>query len=199
MTEESSNNIDHNVELRVADTDATPWLKSKFHIIKNLIVIGFAWILLFTAFQSMQNLQSSLNSDEGLGTASLSTIYVSLVVSCLFVPPTLIKKLGLKWTIVISQCTYTLYLAANMYPKWYLLLPSAIILGFGAASLWTAKCTYLTETGAYYALLTNENNDAVVTRFFGIFFAMFQTSKIFEILFFSIINIKYLKVKYSVM
>jgi hypothetical protein len=26
----------------------TPWLKSKFQIMKNLIVIGLAWIFLFT-------------------------------------------------------------------------------------------------------------------------------------------------------
>lgn len=125
----------------------------------------------------MANLQSSLNTDAGLGTASLSAIYVSLVISCLFVPPALINKLGLKWTIVLSQCTYTLYLAANMYPKWFTLIPSAIILGFGAAPLWTAKCTYLTETSVFYSKLTKESSDAVVTRFFGIFFSMFQTSK----------------------
>jgi hypothetical protein len=26
----------------------TPWLKSKFEIMKNLIVLGLAWIFLFT-------------------------------------------------------------------------------------------------------------------------------------------------------
>ena len=89
----------------------------------------------------MANLQSSLNTDQGMGTASLSAIYVSLVISCLLVPPALIKKLGLKWTIVSAQFCYTLYLAANMYPKWYILIPTAVILGFGAAPLWCAKCT----------------------------------------------------------
>lgn len=117
----------------------TPWLKSKGKIYKNLIVIGLAWMFLFTAFQSMSNLQSSLNSDAGLGTASLSTIYVSLVVSCLFVPPAMIQRMGLKWSIVFSQCTYVLYIAANMYPKWYILLPAAVILGIGAGPLWTGK------------------------------------------------------------
>jgi hypothetical protein len=42
----------------------------------------------------MANLQSSLNSDEGLGTASLSTIYITLVLSCFFLPPIIIKKIG---------------------------------------------------------------------------------------------------------
>ena len=43
------------------DSDITDnWLKSKFKIYKNLIVIGIAWIFQFTAYQSMANLQSSL-------------------------------------------------------------------------------------------------------------------------------------------
>ena len=35
--------------------------KLKFSIFKNVIVISFAFMLLFTAFQSMANLQSSIN------------------------------------------------------------------------------------------------------------------------------------------
>jgi len=84
---------------------------------------------LFTAFQSISNLQSSLNSDQGLGTVSLSTIYVTIVVSCLFLPPVMISNIGLKYTIILSQFTYLLYIAANMYAKWYTIMPAAIILG----------------------------------------------------------------------
>ncbi len=71
----------------------------------------------------MANLQSSLNSDQGLGTASLATIYITIIISCLFLPPIMIKNIGLKWTIVISQICYLLFIAANMYPKWYILMP----------------------------------------------------------------------------
>jgi hypothetical protein len=46
------------------------WLKSKKLIYKNVFIIGFAWIFLFTAYGSVANLQSSLNNDEGLGTAA---------------------------------------------------------------------------------------------------------------------------------
>ncbi len=103
------------------------WIESKGKILNNLIIISLAWVLLFTAFQSMANLQSSLNSDEGLGTASLSTIYLTLVVSCLLVPPLLIDKLGLKTTIIVSQFTYLLFIASNMYPKWHILIPAAVL------------------------------------------------------------------------
>lgn len=99
------------------------WLSSRKSIYKNLLVIGFAWIFLFTAYSSIANLQSSLNKTKGLGTAGLSTIYASLVISCLFLPPAMIKNLGLKWTIIISQCTYTIYMAANIYPRWYTIIP----------------------------------------------------------------------------
>ena len=41
--------------------------RAKLRIMKNVVVVGASWILLFTAFQSIANLQSSLNSDSGLG------------------------------------------------------------------------------------------------------------------------------------
>ncbi len=86
---------------RIHMTPDTLSLKSK--VKKNVLTIGIAWIFLFTAFQSMANLQSSLNNDQGLGTASLSAIYITLVISSMFLPPLLIEKFGTKWTIVICQ------------------------------------------------------------------------------------------------
>lgn len=175
-------NLDNIMQNREKSLDfiqtSNDWLRSKEQIYKNLIIISLAWLLQFTAFQSMANLQSSLNSDEGLGTASLSTIYLALVISCLLVPPIMIEKLGLKLTIISSQFTYLLFIAANMYPRWHVLIPAAVLLGIGAAPLWTAKCTYLTEIAECYSKLTNESNESVVNRFFGIFFSVFQFSQI---------------------
>jgi hypothetical protein len=45
-----------------------------------------------------------------------------------------------------------------------------------AAPLWTAKCTFLTDLGTYYAKYSGESAEIVINRFFGIFFAMFQSS-----------------------
>lgn len=154
------------------------WLESKYKIYKNLIIISFAWVLLFTAFQSMANLQSSLNNDQDLGTKSLSTIYFTLVLSCILIPPFIIDKYGLKTTIIISQFTYLLYIAANIYPNYKILIPAAALLGLGAGPLWTAKCYYVTELACYYSLLSKETSEIVVNRFFGIFFSMFQFSQI---------------------
>jgi hypothetical protein len=95
----------------------------------------------------------------------------------MFVPPVLIDAVGYKWTIVGSMTCYLAYMAANFYASWYTLIPGAVILGFGAAPVWSAKCAYLTNTGKEYAQLTKETETAVVTRFFGIFFMVFQLSK----------------------
>ncbi|KAL3268481.1 hypothetical protein HHI36_007592 [Cryptolaemus montrouzieri] len=53
----------------------------KWRIWKNVLVLGFAFMLHFTAFWGSSNLQSSVNSDEALGTFTLASIYSSLIVS----------------------------------------------------------------------------------------------------------------------
>ncbi len=82
---------------------------------------------------------------DGLGTYSLSVIYASLVVSCAFLPTAVIKRLKCKWAMVVCMLCYTTYIAAQFYPEFYTLIPAAIILGMGAAPMWSAKCTYLTQ------------------------------------------------------
>ena len=151
---------------------------SKFKILKNLVVVSLGFLCLFTSFQSLSNLQSSLNKEDGLGPNGLSVLYGALVVSCLLLPPVIIGRFGCKWTIAFSMCCYILYMAANFYAVYATIVPAAIILGLGAAPLWSAKCTYLTETGCWYARLTGATEDDVINRFFGVFFMIFQTCKI---------------------
>ena len=103
--------------------------KEKRKITKNIYVISFGFLFLFTAFQSLQNLQSSLNPDEGLGLASLCVIYAALILSCIFVPPFVIGRLGCKWTLVLSMTGYVLYTVSNYYARWGTLIPASIIIG----------------------------------------------------------------------
>lgn len=158
--------------------DSRPPKMSKARIIKNLVVVSFGFLCLFTSFQSLSNLQSSLNKADGLGTGGLATIYGALVVSCLFLPPVIIAKLGCKWTVAFSMLCYILYMGANFYAVWATIIPTAVILGFGAAPLWSAKCTYLTQTGVWYSKQTGEIEDDIINRFFGVFFMIFQSSQI---------------------
>jgi len=63
----------------------------KWRIMKNIAVISFAFMVHFTAFQGVGNLQSSVNADEGLGVVSMATIYFSLILSNLFLPVVMIR------------------------------------------------------------------------------------------------------------
>jgi hypothetical protein len=101
---------------------------SKRTLIKNLIVIAVIWLFLFLGFFSLANLQSSLNSNDNLGTLSLSAIYAALIISSTFLPKLMIKFFGLKWTIVISQAAYIIYIFANIFPSWYTLIPGFYII-----------------------------------------------------------------------
>jgi hypothetical protein len=69
-------------------------------------------------------------------------------------------------------------MAANFHAVWGLIVPASIILGLGAAPLWSAKCTYLTRTAVWYAKLTDATEDDVINKFFGFFFMVFQTSEL---------------------
>ncbi|KAL5022316.1 hypothetical protein ScPMuIL_001471 [Solemya velum] len=151
---------------------------TKYQIIKNVLVVSVGFMLLFTSFQSLTNLQSSLNKEDGLGTGGLSVVYGALIISCMFIPSFTIAHLGCKWTVTLSMVCYIAYMAANFYAVWGLMAPASVIVGLGAAPLWAAKCTYLTQTGVWYSQITGATEDDIINRFFGFFFMSFQTSQI---------------------
>lgn len=152
--------------------------KEKWRILKNVTAISCAFMIQFTAFQGTANLQSSINAKDGLGTLSLSSIFAALVVSCIFVPSFLIKRLSVKWTLCVSMLCYAPYIASQFYPKFYTLIPCGIIVGIGAAPMWASKATYVTQVAGVYAKLTDQAVDAIIVRFFGFFFLAWQTAEL---------------------
>ncbi|KAM8952973.1 protein unc-93 homolog A-like [Pelodytes ibericus] len=157
---------------------------------KNIIIVAFGFLLLFTAYGGLQNLQSSLNPEKGKGVASLSVVYGCLIISSLFLPPIIIKKIGCKWTIVASMCCYITYSLGNFKPNWYSLIITSAILGFGGGPLWAAKCTYLTTNGIKYAKRTGKEKMDVVNQYFGVFFMIFQSSGVWGNLISSLILVQ---------
>ncbi|GBM49566.1 UNC93-like protein [Araneus ventricosus] len=153
-------------------------LMSKGRILKNLIILCLGYFFLFSSYQALANLQSTLNIEDDLGVVSQSVIYAALIFSSLFLPKLIIRKFGCKITLVLCTLTYAPYVAANFYPAMETLVPAAILIGLGAAPLWSAKCTYLNEISVLYAGQTSDTADVVTARFFGIFFMVFQNTQI---------------------
>ncbi|KAE8286552.1 Protein unc-93-like protein A [Larimichthys crocea] len=145
---------------------------------KNVLVVSIGFLSLFTAYGGLQSLQSSLNAEEGMGVASLSVIYASIIISSMFLPPIMIKNLGCKWTIVAGMACYVSYSFGNLYPGWYTLMPTSVILGLGGSPLWSAKCTYLTIAGNSQAAKDGKKGSDVINQYFGIFFFIFQSSAV---------------------
>merc|ERR1712007_211942 len=165
-------------------TSATPDISpeeartEKRRIYRNVLIISFSFLLLFVAFESMSKLQSSINVVGGLGVWSNAMVYASLILSCMFLPSIMIDKLTVKWALVVSVFCYSSYIAAQFYPEFYTLLPTAFVLGLGAAPMWSAKCTYLTQVAHRFAKLEGSDPEAIFVRFFGIFFFFFQCNAI---------------------
>ncbi|XP_028296482.1 protein unc-93 homolog A isoform X2 [Gouania willdenowi] len=143
---------------------------------KNVLVVSVGFLFLFTAYGGLQSLQSSLNTEQGMGVASLSVIYASIIISSMFLPPIMIKNLGCKWSVVVSMGCYVSYSFGNLYPGWYTLIPTSVILGLGGAPLWSAKCTYLTIAGNVQAKKDGKKGSDVINQYFGVFFFIFQSS-----------------------
>ena len=116
---------------------------------------------------------------DGLGTYTIATIYASLIVSCLFMPTFLIQRIGLKWTLAFSFSGYIIYTACNFYPSFETLIPAAILLGFGAAPLWSSQSQYLTMSASAMAKIKGGTAQNWVNRFFGSFFFIFQLNQVF--------------------
>lgn len=71
------------------DIDYEP--SEKWRIWKNVLVLGFAFMVQFTAFWGASNLQSSVNADAALGTSTLAAIYASLLLSNVLLPAIVIR------------------------------------------------------------------------------------------------------------
>jgi hypothetical protein len=79
------------VEKARSDDDIEYKPSEKWRILKNIVVISLAFMVHFTAFQGAGNLQSSVNADAGLGTATMATIYFALILSNVFLPVVMIR------------------------------------------------------------------------------------------------------------
>ena len=161
-----------------SDTDdpAPPFAKPQ--ILKNVIVLSLGWAFLFTAFNAVANLQTSLNQEDGVGVKSLTTIYVGMIASSMFLSDVVVSLLGCKWAISLAMSGYTMYIAANFYAVQVTMIPAAVVLGLCSAPLWSAQSTYLTKMGGWYAKLTHQNKDGAINYFFGFFYMSHQSTQI---------------------
>jgi len=125
--------------------------KKGVYYLFNVLHMSIGFFLVYTAFSGIQNLSTSLLTDE-LGKVSPAVLYVVFTVNCLL-GPSLVAKLGVKLCLTLGFCTICFfgfaYLVALCEPdmttlRWTMVLISASLVGFAASPIWTAQGSYMT-------------------------------------------------------
>lgn len=141
-----------------------------------VIILGFGFMLLFTAFQTMGNIEqtviNSIKIDEptfqGDGYTSLAVIYALLSISN-WLTPSVLSKIGPKIAMLLGALTYCFFILTFLWPQTWLLYVASAILGAGAALIWTGQGMYLSKC----------SDESTISRNSGIFWAMLQMSMFF--------------------
>lgn len=142
---------------------------------RNVYATSISFMLVFSAFVGLQNLQSSLNAT--LGTTSLALIYgFFLLVG--FVTPGVVRVLKTKYSLLFGYLCHLIYILSNFYPRFYTLVPSSILLGIGSGPVWAGLSTHLASVAVLVEPYKTESLDVLISKFTGLFFFIFQLTQI---------------------
>ncbi|THG06522.1 hypothetical protein TEA_017686 [Camellia sinensis var. sinensis] len=155
----------------VAENSETQTLTKKNHT-RDVHILSSAFLLIFLAYGAVQNLESTINTEEDLGTISLGILYSSFMVFSFFAS-LVVRFLGTKNALVLGTTGYWLFIAANLKPTWYTMVPASLYMGFSASIIWVAEGTYLTSTARSHAHDLNLEEGNVIGNFNGEFWGMF--------------------------
>ena len=145
---------------------------------KNLFGVSLSFILCYGPLTGMFNLQSSINADQGLGLASSATAYAVQIIFILVVPG-YIRLIGTKYALTSGCTLYMIYMLVNYYPRWYTLIPGAVITGLGNVIVMVAMLVHVTHTAVLYAPALKEKTQHSIGLFSGIFVLATKVSRIF--------------------
>lgn len=138
-----------------------------------VFLLGLAFLLVFSAFQTMGNIQKTILESvkiedptfEGDGYISLAIIYAVLAI-CNWFAPSAISVIGPKYAMICGAVFYLFFILTFLKPLTWLLYTASVTLGMGAALIWTGQGNYLTLN----------STSLTITRNSGIFWAMLQLS-----------------------
>ncbi|GJM95411.1 hypothetical protein PR202_ga12145 [Eleusine coracana subsp. coracana] len=90
---------------------------------RDVHLLSAAFLFVFLAYHAAQNLQSTVNTDENLGSLSLALLYTSFTAFAA-VGSAVVRRMGSRRALVVGTSGYLLFIAANLAPTWYAPHPS---------------------------------------------------------------------------
>ncbi|MED6292814.1 hypothetical protein CHARACLAT_004394 [Characodon lateralis] len=140
----------------------------------NVVILGVGFLFIFTAFTTCGNVEQTVvkslknSTFSGSGYHSLGIIYGVFSFSNLLAP-TVVTVIGAKLTMFFSGLLYSGYIAVFIMPSTWSFYLTSVLIGIGAALLWTAQGRFLVE-----------NSEAsTINRNTGMFWALLQCSMLF--------------------
>ena len=133
---------------------------------KNLYGMAFCLFANSCAFLGLQNIQSSVNADAGLGLVTLAIIYVGYMATAI-VTVGMVKSIGTRYTVIFGLVGYHIYMVLNYYPSWYTLIPGSVAAGFGTGPLWIAGTCHVIAIAEKMAPILNERKDVLLGKYLG--------------------------------
>ena len=136
---------------------------------KNVYGIAFCIFTNAFAYQGLQNIQSSINKDEGLGLVSLAILCAGYMVSSILTVG-MVKSIGTRYTIIFGSVAYLIFIALNYHPRWYTLVPGSLVAGLGSGPLIVASNCHLIAMAVRMAPILNERKEVLVGKYLGILY-----------------------------
>ncbi|KAG0468094.1 hypothetical protein HPP92_017422 [Vanilla planifolia] len=140
-------------------------------------IMSFAFLFIFSAYGAAQNLQSTVNTEQGLGTTSMGILYISFTLFSV-VASIVVRKLGSKTALVLGTTGYLLFIASNLKPSWYTMIPASVYLGFTASIIWVGQGTYLASAARSHAKDQHLHEGTIIGNFNGEFWGFFASTQV---------------------
>ncbi|KAL6847365.1 hypothetical protein ACP4OV_023218 [Aristida adscensionis] len=140
-------------------------------------VLSAAFLFVFSAYSALQNLESSVNTEDDLGTVSMGVLYTSFTLFAVAASP-VVTWLGPKRALVVSTSGYVLFILSNLVPTWYTMVPASLYLGFTASIIWVGQGTYLTSAALSHARENNLPEGPTLGSFNGEFWGTFASTQV---------------------
>lgn len=164
-------------ELPITPAHVTEHRKARRWAYRNVYGLSLGFVVFYSAFIGLQNLQSSINSAQGLGLVTLSLVYGMFILAG-FITPGFLKLFGTKYSLLFGCICHLIYNLTNYYPSWYTLVPASILIGFATGPIWAAANSHLAEVAVAAATSMGKKQDYLISKFTGIFFFFFQFSQV---------------------
>uniref|UniRef100_A0A1I8J7I0 Amiloride-sensitive sodium channel n=2 Tax=Macrostomum lignano TaxID=282301 RepID=A0A1I8J7I0_9PLAT len=151
---------------------------SKSWVFCRVICVAISFVLLLSSYYGIKFMQSSINAQQGLGTASLAVVYASVLFSSLVLANPLVETIGPKHCLSFAMLGYMSYIAFNAYPSFYTLIPASMIVGLCSAPLWASMARYNMQLASLYSAAAGGGKSLAASSalVFGLFYAISNTS-----------------------